>query len=231
MVPVGLSWPAIRSNLALPDVWCKKHFQSEDERHDVAVFMCSVTASDVWKPFYSSSQIKPHHWLHFVFSPDIQCCNFKTIRWNRAVLMHDLSQFPQLLPLITFDWRSHFLMSESPAHVSFYTVWHLGLNATSKNKTDICHGENVLIVTLALFTLFYRPDVRPVLFTVVPCLLHVPVRPPSSLQPSLLPLLRPLSLALSPARGADGSNPYFFKFGGLDVGGRACIKMTPQCMK
>lgn len=181
MVPVGLSCPAIRSNLALPDVWCKKHFQSEDERHDVAVFMCSVTASDVWKPFYSSSQIKPHHWLHFVFSPDIQCCHFKTIIWNRAVLMHDLSQFPLLLPLITFDWRSDFLMSESPAHVSFYTVWHLGLNTTSKNKTDICHGENVLIVTLALFTLFYRPDVRPVLFTVVPCLLHVPVRPPSSL--------------------------------------------------
>lgn len=98
-------------------------------------------------------------------------------------------------------------MSESPAHVSFYTVWHLGLNATSKNKTDICHWENVLIVTLALFTLFYRPDVRPALFTVVPCLLHVPVRPPSSLQPSLLPLLRALSLALSPARGADGSDP------------------------
>lgn len=83
-------------------------------------------------------------------------------------------------------------MPGSPARARVYTVRHLGLNATSKNKTDICHGERVLIVTLALFTLFHGADVRAALFTVVPHLLHVPVGPPSSPHPSLrLPALRP----------------------------------------
>lgn len=54
-------------------------------------------------------------------------------------------------------------------------MWHLDINVTFQNKTDGCHRENVLIAILVLFILFYRLDVRPLFFTVVLCLFHVPV--------------------------------------------------------
>lgn len=54
-------------------------------------------------------------------------------------------------------------------------MWHLDINVTFQNKTDACHGENVLIVILVLSTPFYHLDVRPLFFTVVLCLFHVPL--------------------------------------------------------
>lgn len=101
--------------------------------------------------------------------------------------MRDLCQLPLLLPRITFDWSSDFLASGSPAHAWLYSVWHLGLHETSKSQTDVYLGENVLIVTLALCTFFYGPDVRAVLFTAV----LLPNPPSSPLYAHILSLFCP----------------------------------------